>query len=267
MSSGGQKYAKVAQTQARAYGPTMIMQAPAVPSNSNRVLMGGFSRHIPQTRRSVALQATASSDLAPVFNQDTISFTKYQGIGNDFILIDGRHMTEPSITPEQAKLMCDRNFGVGADGVIFALKSDKADYEMFIYNSDGSVPEMCGNGLRCMANFVQSLEGKKGQKTTYDIWTGAGMIRPTCEENGQVRVDMGFAILDPKEIPCTLEATFDTPDTEQKAVKGLIDINGEPTEVVAISMGNPHCVTFVEDIEKVPLAEIGPLFESHEIFP
>ena len=93
------------------------------------------------------------------------------------------------------------------------------------------------------------------------------MIRPTCEENGQVRVDMGFAILDPKEIPCTLEATFDTPDTEQKAVKGLIDINGEPTEVVAISMGNPHCVTFVDDIEKVPLAEIGPLFESHEIFP
>ena len=71
-------------------------------------------------------------------------------------------MTEPSITPEQAKLMCDRNFGVGADGVIYALKSDKADYEMFIYNSDGSVPEMCGNGLRCMANFVQALEGKQG---------------------------------------------------------------------------------------------------------
>ena len=112
-------------------------------------------------------------------------------------MVDNRTLDEPSITPEEAALLCDRNFGVGGDGVIFALKGKNGgDYEMRIYNSDGSEPEMCGNGLRCMAKFLQKLENKDGQETSYDIWTLAGMIKPKITKNGSVEVDMGLAQLE-----------------------------------------------------------------------
>ena len=105
----------------------------------------------------------------------TKSFTKYHGLGNDFILIDNRQQSQPILTPKQAIKLCDRNFGIGADGVIFALPGEgQSDYTMRIFNSDGSEPEMCGNGIRCMAKYIQKLEERLSTDVEYKIWTGAG---------------------------------------------------------------------------------------------
>ncbi|MGD1865848.1 MAG: diaminopimelate epimerase [Phormidesmis sp.] len=196
----------------------------------------------------------------------TLPFSKYHGLGNDFILIDNRESAKPMVTPEQAVAVCDRNFGIGGDGVIFVLPATEgADYTMRIYNSDGSEPEMCGNGIRCLAKFILGLEAEDGNLPnlphTYNIHTLAGMIRPELQPNGQVTVDMGEPILTAKEIPTTLGAP------EGKAVDETLSIDGKDWQVTCVSMGNPHCITFVDDVEAVPLTEIGPLFENHEAFP
>ncbi len=133
-----------------------------------------------------------------------IEFSKYHGLGNDFILIDNRATAEPLITPEQAAKLCDRHFGIGADGVIFVLPPQgDTDYTMRIYNSDGSEPEMCGNGIRCLAKFIAELEGISGERL-YRIHTLAGVISPQIQSDGQVRVDMGQPQLLAGEIPTTL---------------------------------------------------------------
>ena len=122
-----------------------------------------------------------------------IDFTKYQGLGNDFILIDNRSSSEPAITPDRAIKLCDRHFGIGADGVIFALPGENGtDYTMRIFNSDGSEPEMCGNGIRCMAAFLAELEGDTKKSDKYQIHTLAGTITPQLMSDGQVKVDMGI---------------------------------------------------------------------------
>ena len=115
------------------------------------------------------------------------------GGGNDYILIDNRNKLFPSFSPEQIKLLCDRNLGVGGDGVIFVLNCDHADYEMKIFNSEGLQTDMHGGGLRSMAKFCQVLEQKQGQKTKYMIDTGNGVFYPTVLENGYVKISMGFA--------------------------------------------------------------------------
>ncbi len=195
-----------------------------------------------------------------------LPFSKYHGLGNDFILVDNRASDEPMVTPEQAVDLCDRNFGIGADGVIFVLpKTGDADYTMRIYNSDGSEPEMCGNGIRCLAKFIADLEEKDGNPQTlphaYSIHTLAGIIRPELKPDGQVTVDMGEPGLLAKEIPTTLA------DAEDKAIDKTLTIDGKDWQVSCVSMGNPHCITFVKDVEAVPLAEIGPKFENHQAFP
>ena len=196
----------------------------------------------------------------------TLSFSKYHGLGNDFILVDNRASDEPRVTPEQAVDLCDRNFGIGADGVIFVLpKTGDTDYTMRIYNSDGSEPEMCGNGIRCLAKFIADLEEKDGNTRslphTYSIHTLAGTIRPELKPDGQVTVDMGEPGLLAEEIPTTLA------DDGDKAIDKTLTVDGKDWQVSCVSMGNPHCITFVEDVEAVPLAEIGPKFENHETFP
>ena len=196
----------------------------------------------------------------------TLAFSKYHGLGNDFVLIDNRSQPEPMMTPEEAIAVCDRNFGIGGDGVIFVLPGkDGSDYTMRIYNSDGSEPEMCGNGIRCLAKFIADLEAKEEKKPTlpnaYTIHTLAGMIRPELQPSGQVTVDMGEPILTAQDIPTTLG----TPDS--KVIDETLTVNGKDWQVSCVSMGNPHCITFVPDVEAVPLAEIGPLFENHEAFP
>lgn len=191
-----------------------------------------------------------------------IEFSKYQGLGNDFILIDNRHIAEPIITPEQAIAMCDRHFGIGGDGVIFALPgTEGTDYTMRIYNSDGSEPEMCGNGIRCLAKFISDLEGNSEINKSYKIHTLAGTIVPRLEANSEVTVDMGEPELLAAKIPTTLEGI------EGKVISQPLEVANHEWLVTTVSMGNPHCITFVEDCEDISLEEIGPLFEHHPVFP
>lgn len=193
-------------------------------------------------------------------------FTKYHGLGNDFILVDNRHQGEPVITPEVAIAWCDRHFGIGADGVIFALPGEQgADYTMRIFNSDGSEPEMCGNGIRCLAKFLGELEMADGQSPqlprTYQIHTLAGRIAPTLQPDGQVTVDMGPPYLLAGEIPTTLTAA------DAKVVNQELMVSDRAWEVTCVSMGNPHCITFVEDVAAISLEQLGPKFEHHSVFP
>ena len=195
-----------------------------------------------------------------------MEFSKYHGLGNDFILVDNRHQSEPVLTPEQAVTWCDRHFGIGADGVIFALPGQGGtDYTMRIYNSDGSEPEMCGNGIRCMAKFLETLETADGKAPptphTYRIHTLAGLISPTLQPDGQVTVDMGPPYLLAQEIPTTLAAAG------EKVVDLSLTVAGQTWQVTCVSMGNPHCITFVEDVASIPLEALGPQFEHHEVFP
>lgn len=196
-----------------------------------------------------------------------VEFSKYEGLGNDFILIDDRHRSDPSLTPEQSAKLCDRNFSVGGDGVIFALKppSEDFDFSMRIYNSDGSEPEMCGNGIRCLAQFLADL-GEDA--VTYNIDTLAGLIIPAMDKKEQqITVDMGEPELVGVKVPCTLEPNFG--DDGTVIVEQTIELeNGKSFQCSAISMGNPHCIIFVDDLEKDIDFEVdGPLLEKHSAFP
>ncbi|NET60298.1 MAG: diaminopimelate epimerase [Symploca sp. SIO2E6] len=190
-----------------------------------------------------------------------IEFTKYHGLGNDFILIDNRATSEPVITPEQAIQLCDRHFGIGADGVIFTLPGqDDTDYTMRIYNSDGSEAQMCGNGIRCLADFLATLEGLAA-KTAYRIHTPAGVMIPKRETDGRIKVDMGMAFLEAGQVPTTLA------EADQKVINTPIKVAEQSWDVTCVGMGNPHCITFVEDVTTIPLETIGPQFEHHPAFP
>jgi diaminopimelate epimerase len=191
-----------------------------------------------------------------------IEFTKYHGLGNDFILIDNRSSSTPVITPEQAVKLCDRHFGIGADGVIFALPGENGtDYTMRIFNSDGSEPEMCGNGIRCLAAFLADLEGDAKNSDQYRIHTLAGVITPQLMSDGQVKVDMGIPKLLAGEIPTTLSPA------NEKVIHQPLEVAGKTWDVTCVSMGNPHCITFVDDVAAIPLEVIGPEFEHHSAFP
>ena len=194
-----------------------------------------------------------------------VAFSKFQGRGNDFVLVDCRDMSEPPITPEQAAKMCDRNFGVGGDGVIFVLPSDdpEANCRMRIYNSDGSESEMCGNGIRCMAQYFAALEPEFAQgKMT--ISTLAGLIRPELISSmaGGVKVDMGPPFLQQAEIPTTLAA-----DADGKVIRSTLEAGGQEWKVTCVSMGNPHAIVFVDDVAALDLASVGPPFETNGVFP
>ena len=190
----------------------------------------------------------------------SLPFTKYHGLGNDFVLLDCRDMAEPPLTPTQAASMCDRNFGVGADGVIFVLPPDTEDarVRMRIYNSDGSEPEMCGNGIRCMAKYFSAeLESlAAGQSDQYTISTLAGPIIPEILANGEIKVDMGEPILEGKLVPTTLPS-----DDDGRVVLAPMSVGGKDWEVTCVSMGNPHAVVFVDDLDALDFDTVGPLFE------
>ena len=192
-----------------------------------------------------------------------VEFSKYEGLGNDFILIDDRERDAPSLTPEQSVKLCDRNFGVGADGVIFALKppSGEYDFTMRIYNSDGSEPEMCGNGIRCFAQFLKDLGA---EAESYRVNTLAGAIIPVLNDDGTITVDMGTPELVASKVPTTLEPNFEG----DSVVEQTLECNGKTWKVSAVSMGNPHAVIFVEDLEKdIDFRSDGPALESCKAFP
>ncbi|MBL1208525.1 diaminopimelate epimerase [Geminocystis sp. GBBB08] len=191
-----------------------------------------------------------------------LKFTKYHGLGNDFILIDNLASPEPILSPDEAVKLCDRHFGIGADGVIFVLPAkNDTDYSMRIFNSDGSEPEMCGNGIRCFAQFLTELEGVEKVGKTYKIDTLAGLISPTIKGNGQVKVDMGEPQLLAQQIPTTLA------QKDEKVINQLLVVNDTDYFVSCVSMGNPHCLVFVDDLNSVDLSLIGPKFEHNSYFP
>ncbi len=176
----------------------------------------------------------------------TIKFEKWQGLGNDFVILN-----EEKATSEFAKKMCDRNFGIGADGLFSPTKTDDTDIGWDFYNSDGSVAQMCGNGIRCFAKFAR--ENKLVNKDEFSVKTLAGTIIPKILPDGRVCVNMGKPILEAEKIP-----------VESKTPQ---DFEVEGFRACAISMGNPHCVIFTDDDSKKLALEYGPKIEVHKLFP
>lgn len=188
-------------------------------------------------------------------------FTKMQGLGNDYVYVNcfEEKIDNP---PELARRISDRHFGVGSDGLIMINPSDKADFEMEMYNADGSRGEMCGNGIRCVAKYV--YDHGLTDKTDISVETLGGIkyLELTVEDGKvkTVKVDMGKPELEPQKIPVKADGG--------KAVDEPIRVGGEEYRMTCVSMGNPHAVVFVGcDVKDFPLEEIGPKFENHERFP
>ena len=189
------------------------------------------------------------------------NFTKWQGCGNDFVLLDCLQEDIQDYAA-LARKVCDRHYGVGADGILVVLPSDKADFRMRIFNTDGSEAEMCGNGIRCFARYLYDFGLTK--KTSFTVETGAGILVPEIVlVDGQVKgvkVDMGEPHLLGEEIPVV---GFDG----QKVINQVMTVEEQEYHFTAVSMGNPHCVIFVDDAEHFPIYELGHKFETHELFP
>ena len=235
------------------------MVAASVACSSLLAAATAFSAMEAGSFRHSAARVSSSPRLAA--SAPSVPFSKYHGLGNDFVLIDERKSGAPSLSPEQAMRMCDRNFGVGADGVIFVLPpdADQAKYRMRIYNSDGSEPEMCGNGIRCMARFVADVDAVSDLGV---ISTLAGPIVPEMLVDGTVKVDMGEPILIGADVPTTLPA-----DAQGRVIEAPLTVAGREWKVTCVSMGNPHAIVFVDDVDALDLAEVGPPFETDPVFP
>lgn len=183
-------------------------------------------------------------------------FEKMHGLGNDFLVVDDREQ-QPVDWPALARRACARHTGVGADGILLIQGSDAADLRMRLFNADGSEAEMCGNGIRCVAEYVAG-HGISGDRVVWE--TGAGPVVTERIGDDLVTVDMGPPRFRPEELPATFA--------------GLSEIVDEPLQVgdtnlrvTCVSMGNPHCVTVVDDVDAFPLDRIGPLVERHQVFP
>ncbi|HEY9897847.1 MAG TPA: diaminopimelate epimerase [Pantanalinema sp.] len=174
-----------------------------------------------------------------------IPFTKMQGAGNDFIVIDCLDAFGVLDFGAIAPALCDRHFGVGADGLLLVLPSEVADFRMRVINADGSEPEMCGNGLRCFARYLH--DAGLSDALTLRIETGAGVLKAEVLETG-VRLDMG------------------APRMAERLLEPLV-AGDASFEATAVSMGNPHCVVFVEDLDAFDFEKYGPLVEAHPAFP
>ncbi|QDH19739.1 diaminopimelate epimerase [Saccharibacillus brassicae] len=190
-----------------------------------------------------------------------MEFTKMHGLGNDFVIVYGEQEL-PANAAELAIRVCDRFFGVGADGLVYILPSEKADFKMRIMNSDGSEAEQCGNAIRCVAKYVYDHKLAEGESLTIET-IGAGVQPLTIRaENGvarTVRVDMGAPILEGAKIPVAVDG--------EPVVDQPIEALGEQFRFTAVSMGNPHCVIYVDDAVNFDLATWGPVLEKHPLFP
>ncbi|MGZ5035292.1 MAG: diaminopimelate epimerase [Usitatibacter sp.] len=186
-----------------------------------------------------------------------LRFAKMQGQGNDFVVIDGVRQ-EVSLSPGEVRAIADRHFGVGCDQVLLVEKAASAqnDFRYRIFNADGGEVEQCGNGARCFARFV--LDEGLTAKREIRVETAGGVIRPRIEDSGQVTVDMGAPRFAPRDVPFAAE--------EARLVYPLV-VAGVTIEVSVLSMGNPHAVQVVEDVERAPVATQGPLIENHPAFP
>ena len=190
--------------------------------------------------------------------RDKLRFVKMQGQGNDFVVLDGvrRHI---ALDAEAVRRISDRHFGVGCDQLLVVEKarSPQNDFAYRIYNADGGEVEQCGNGARCFARFV--LDEGLTDKREIRVETAAGVIRPRVEDSGQVTVDMGMPRFHPRDVPFVA--------SEETKLSYEIRVAGLPVHVAVLSMGNPHAVQFVEDVDRAPVATQGPLLERHPAFP
>ena len=186
-----------------------------------------------------------------------IQFTKMQGAGNDFVMIDG--VSQPvALTVAQIKKITNRNFGVGCDQLLIAEKTNLAnvDFKYRIFNADGGEVEQCGNGARCFVRFV--VEKGLTQKREITVETASGLITLTLQNDNQVTVNMGAPIFEPAKIPFI---------AEKQQQLYLLPLHKQTLSICAVSMGNPHAVTVVNDVEAANVAELGPQIESHASFP
>jgi diaminopimelate epimerase len=188
-------------------------------------------------------------------------FTKMHGIGNDYVYVDcfDQSIDDPAAV---ARVVSDRNFGIGGDGLILIMPSEIADVRMRMFNADGSEGQMCGNGVRCVAKYA--FDHGRTNANPMRVETGAGIktIDLVLDDNSKAiaaTVDMGEPILVPREIPVAMDG--------ERAINVPIEAMGQTFEMTCVSMGNPHAVIYVDDVASVPLAEIGPGLEGHELFP
>ena len=177
-----------------------------------------------------------------------------QGAGNDFVLVDGRDGRQAD-WPALARSMCDRHFGVGADGVLLVRRSDQADFRMLMWNPDGSESEMCGNGLRCFGRYL--FDGPAAGRDSLTAETGAGVLTIRKQARGWLQASMGRPILNGPDIPVRSNAN----PVLDLALRQL------GIEVTCVSMGNPHAIQFVAEVDEVDLAELGPKVEHDGLFP
>jgi diaminopimelate epimerase len=186
-----------------------------------------------------------------------LKFTKMQGAGNDFVVIDAIRQSV-SLTPEQIRFLADRHFGVGCDQLLLVEKPTvpDADFRYRIFNADGGEVEQCGNGARCFVRFVhdQQLTTKREIR----VETARGIIFPRLENDGQVTVDMGAPRFIPSDIPFV---------AAERTLTYALEVDGTPVEISAVSMGNPHAVQLVDNVDTAPVTEQGPLIEHHARFP
>lgn len=197
-----------------------------------------------------------------------LRFTKMHGLGNDFILIDCRDKTvsdQLSAAGDLSKRLCRRRFGIGADQMLLLYPSKIADFKMVIYNADGSEVEMCGNGIRCFAKYI--WDRGLSDKDLLSVETAAGIIKP--ERAGRmVKVDMGEPVLDAALIPVNLPPHLPLARGGQSGVVDFpLKIEDKEFKITAVSMGNPHAVIFVDDVDSLDVKTYGPLIENHVLFP
>jgi len=186
-----------------------------------------------------------------------LNFTKMHGLGNDFIVIDAINQSV-SLTPQQVQQLADRHFGIGCDQLLLveAATTAASDFRYRIYNADGGEVQQCGNGARCFMQFVRE-QGLTG-KSQLQVETLGGPLQLTLQADGSISVDMGVPRLEPSDIP------FVAPQREPAYALDVLDRH---LEIAAISMGNPHAVLLVDDIENAPVASVGPALEHHPRFP
>lgn len=194
-------------------------------------------------------------------------FTKMHGAGNDYIYVDCFEQPIPDDPAELARRVSDRHFGIGGDGLILICPSELADARMWMFNADGSEAEMCGNGIRCLAKYL--YDHGRSRKESLSVETAAGVLSLDLQvvdgRVRRVRVDVGEPTLKPEEIPTTLPGN---PLLEGSPVVGVdLNVGGEILQVACVSMGNPHCVTFVDQLSDHWVLEIGPQIETDAHFP
>jgi diaminopimelate epimerase len=186
-----------------------------------------------------------------------LKFTKMHGAGNDFVVLDGVRQ-DIALSPEQLRLLADRHFGVGCDQILLVEKAGnkEADFRYRIFNADGGEVEQCGNGARCFLRFVH--DQKLTAKREIVVETRSGLISPRLEQDGRVTVDMGAPIFEPALIPF---------DGGKGKISEALEVAGASLDISALSMGNPHAVQVVDDIETAAVEKFGPLIEHHPRFP